>query len=113
MEIKIPIYSVSGECLVQGNSKAIAQGKVGVFSWRAVKAKDKLVLEIADDPAIEASDLPLVGFGCGGWLFESEQITTDGITDAWLTAFLSDGFKRFQAEQLPYMPAVSCPCSDL
>ena len=74
------------------------------------------MFEIAEDPALEPSDLPLVGFGCGGWLYECKE-SSELMNEAEAVEYVEDKiqlvFALFREKKLKYLPAVSCPCSDL
>ncbi|MBU2870563.1 hypothetical protein [Colwellia sp. E2M01] len=78
-------------------------------------------VEIAEDQAIEAQQLPLVGFGCAGWLYqvEKEAISSPSLVSAQappaieseVKAKLNLVFKLFTQNKLVYIPAVTC-CND-
>ena len=93
-----------------------ARGREKGYSWYLQLKNNVLMVEIAEDPSIEPEELPLVGFGCGGWLYESkEQISLE--TEASTTRYIEDkvqlAFTLFRDKQLNYLPAITCPCSDL
>jgi hypothetical protein len=73
-------------------------------------------VEIAEDPSIEPADLPLVGFGCGGWLYESKEphsLETGANATSYVEEKVQLVFTLFRDKKLNYLPAISCPCSDL
>lgn len=87
--------------------KVVGRGTVNHNSWMLSSTSTSLVLEIAEDPEITPNDLPLVGFGCGGWMVEKQlQWQENDLKD-----FVIDAIEQFKANTLPYTPAVSCPCS--
>lgn len=107
MEINVPGLSVAVSAVTEVESaKFTASGTVGVYSWCVSRAGSKQVLEIADDPAIQIADLPLVGYGCGGWLAEAPA--SQGLAE-----FLHQSFEDFANKTLKHVPAVTCACSDL
>lgn len=107
MEINVPGLSVFVSKSEEVNSaKLVASGNVGIYSWCVTRAASKQMLEIADDPAIQIADLPLVGYGCGGWLAEAPVSEP-------IESFLQQSFERFANKTLKHVPAVSCACSDL
>ncbi|GLS92078.1 hypothetical protein GCM10007916_31480 [Psychromonas marina] len=92
-----------------------ASGSVNGYSWLLQSKSDSWVLEIAEEQGIQASDLPLVGFGCAGWLYESsKQIlpTTEVEFGHYLNQQLEIVFNLLSQNKLRYFPAVSCPCSE-
>lgn len=92
-----------------------ASGRINNYAWYFQSKADSWILEIADDQSLEASDLPLVGYGCGGWLYESGKVTlphNEAALITYLNTHLTGVFLQFQKNTLNYLPAVSCPCSD-
>ncbi|MGB1321526.1 MAG: hypothetical protein ACPG5L_11390 [Vibrio gallaecicus] len=114
--------------------KSIGHGTINSYSWLLKSTSKSLILEIAEDPNITAQDLPLVGFGCGGWIFEQELTTplqdalnktqtihndkvhaqevhteSDLIDEVLNT--LNTGISLFKTNKLEYIPAVNSACS--
>ena len=101
--------------LVQGaHTKACGQHKG--YSWYLQLKSHVLIVEIAEDPSTEPTDLPLVGFGCGGWLYESKEpllLASEAEAISYVEDKVQLVFTLFREKKLNYLPAVSCPCSDL
>ncbi|GDY24482.1 hypothetical protein AHAT_03720 [Agarivorans sp. Toyoura001] len=103
----------SGSLLLDATSKA--RGRIDGYSWYFQLKGKSLVVEIADDPQILPKELPLVGFGCGGWLYENEQVSSTTNEEAlieYINKELLLVFSLFKQNKLNYIPAVSCPCSE-
>jgi len=103
----------SGNLLLEKTAKAT--GQINGYSWLFTSKAQSFLVEIAEDKRIEGADLPLVGFGCSGWLYESEQTTFPSDEDAliqYIENTLSAVFTLFRENKLNYLPAVSCPCSE-
>ena len=64
----------SGSLLFDAMSKA--SGRVNGYSWHFQSKGTALIVEISEDPNILPSDLPLVGYGCGGWLYQRGRFLT-------------------------------------
>ena len=107
MKIIINEQDVQGEINIA--EKITGKGVINHYSWAISSNSSSIILEIADDPMIAPDDLPLVGFGCAGWLFES-NIEFDKV--AIRTSFF-EGVNLFRENKLKYIPAVTCSCSDL
>ena len=97
------------------STKGKAKGRFNGHSWYFQSNANSWMLEIAEDQTIEPADLPLVGYGCGGWLYE-EQLNSAIANEVELTDFIKQQlpfvFNLFTANKLTYLAAVSCPCSD-
>lgn len=97
------------------NITAKASGSVNGHSWYLQSRTSSWTLEIASEQDIEPTDLPLVGYGCAGWLYECEQQTlpnneADYIN--YLNKELPLVFELFNQNKLKFLPSVTCPCSD-
>lgn len=92
-----------------------ASGQVNGYAWLFKAKQQRFIVEIAEDKTIAASDLPLVGFGCSGWLFESDTLDIP-VEESQITGFIEQQltvvFTLFKQHKLTHFPAVSCPCSD-
>ncbi|PKF62321.1 hypothetical protein CW745_07090 [Psychromonas sp. psych-6C06] len=102
-----------GNLLFDTQSKA--RGRVHGYSWYLQSKNNSLIIEISEDPSIPPEELPLVGYGCGGWLFECEQISLannkiDFVN--YINEKLSFVFEQFSQNKLKYLAPVSCPCSE-
>ncbi|MCD9486941.1 hypothetical protein [Photobacterium iliopiscarium] len=53
--------------------------------------------------------MPLVGYGCGGWVYE--QPLTKNENDIF--AIINTAMMLFRENKMTYFPAVTCSCSDL
>lgn len=104
---------------LDGSVNNHASGRVSGYSWYFQSTLHTWSIEIAEDPNIEENQLPLVGYGCGGWLYESAQDTqfntlleneADFIT--LINKELPLIFTLFSQNKLPYLPSVTCGCSD-
>ena len=105
----------SGSLHFNDSDMAKASGRVNGYSWYFQSKSNSWVVEIAEDPAIETHDLPLVGYGCGGWLYESDKcILPDNEADfiQYINTNLSLVFAMLHQNKLKYLPAVTCACSD-
>ena len=112
--IKITGKTWSGELLPDVHIKAC--GQVSVYSWYLQLKSNILIVEIAEDLSLEPNDLPLVGFGCGGWLYEckaSDLPVSEAEAICYVDEKVALTFALFRDKQLKYLPSVSCPCSDL
>jgi|GEM_PF-3446956 len=87
-----------------------ARGKANGYSWFLKLKSAYWSFEIAEDQAIDAEQLPLVGFGCGGWLAEIPR--ESGVTLDVVTTILQGQFTAFADGKLKYYPSVNCSCSD-
>jgi len=90
-------------------------GLINGYSWLLQSKSNSWVLEIAEEKAIKSDDLPLVGFGCAGWLYESGSVilpTNEADIIRYLNQQLDVVFHLFSQNKLTYLPAVICPCSD-
>jgi len=90
--------------------KGQARGVVNGCSWLLTCTAKSWVFEIAEDLAIGADELPLVGFGCAGWLAEHELEAE--VSQANIAHFLEARFQEFTQNALQYHPTVNCTCSD-
>ena len=93
-----------------------ASGQVSVYPWYLQLKNNVLMVEIAEDLSLDPSDLPMVGFGCGGWLYEckeSDSPATEAEAIRYIDEKVALVFELFRNKELKYLPAVSCPCSDL
>ncbi|MEZ8826068.1 hypothetical protein AB4259_15710 [Vibrio amylolyticus] len=106
MTIHIDKNGIKG--IIKLEEKVVGRGVVNHNSWMLYSTSSSLILEISDDPEITPEDLPLVGFGCGGWIVE-EKCQWQSCN---LEEFVEEAMKQFKANTLPYTPAVSCPCSE-
>ncbi|MCD9463622.1 hypothetical protein GLP30_11730 [Photobacterium phosphoreum] len=91
------------------DSKVSGSGIVQGYSWCLSSTSTTLIIEIAEDPAIDRESLPLVGYGCGGWIFEqpfSQQRD-------YIMSFIDTAMMLFRDNKMTYFPAVTCSCSDL
>ncbi|MGF1696028.1 hypothetical protein L4C54_10205 [Vibrio lamellibrachiae] len=93
---------------IELGEKIKGRGKVGIQSWYLSSTSSALVLEIAEDPEIEPEDLPLVGYGCGGWIAELEYSSIDNE----VIAVIKQGISQFKQNKLAYVPAVTCACAE-
>ena len=102
----------SGSLLI--NVTAKASGSVNSYSWYLESTAHSWVVEIAEEHAIEPNDLPLVGFGCGGWLYECKVCDFPENEIDFIRYFekeLSLVFTMFQQSKLTYIPAITA-CND-
>lgn len=102
-----------GSLLFDTTSKG--RGRVSGYSWYLQSKNDSLIIEISEDTSITPKDLPLVGYGCGGWLYECIQINVANDEINFINQIsekLSFVFEQFRQNKLEYLSAVSCPCSD-
>ncbi|PWQ96268.1 hypothetical protein [Leucothrix arctica] len=112
--LKITGENWSGHLVLGAQTKA--RGRVNGYSWYLQLKSNVLLVEIAEDPSIEPADLPMVGFGCGGWLYESKEsqsLDTDADAIGYVDDKVQLAFALFREKQLDYLPAITCPCSDL
>ena len=127
LEDKANMMKLSGEnwsgslCL---NNKQKAYGRVNGYSWYFQSKNKAWFVEIAEEHVITPHELPLVGYGCGGWLYECNDVNLPNadlldesvVTEAYFVEYvqvkLSLVFQLFGQNKLSYLPAVSCPCSD-
>ena len=111
--------------------KITSSGKVNGYSWLLVISKT-IILEISEDIFIEPNDLPLVGYGCNGWLYETQDnLIINNLKYALKVKPCSEGqslntkeikkeiediidsvFIQFHKNNLNYIPAVNSSCSD-
>lgn len=107
MHITIEEQGATG--FIDVDHKVIGRGAVNQLSWCLTSTSTALIFEISDDPSIQPIDLPLVGFAASGWLLEFplsfEKIVLENL--------IKEAFLQFHNNKLTYVPAVSCPCSDL
>ncbi|MCK6262753.1 hypothetical protein KP803_05630 [Vibrio sp. ZSDE26] len=103
--LKIDEKEIQGK--IEFGEKIVGRGKVGIQSWYLSSTSIALVLEIAEDPEIEPEDLPLVGYGCGGWIFEHEYTSSE----SEVVAAIKLGLSQFKQNSLEYVPAVTCACA--
>lgn len=111
--LKISGDNWSGTILVGDTSKA--SGCINGYSWYLQFNANTWFVEIAEDQSIEPNDLPLVGYGCGGWLYKCDTGVAPVNEDIILLTIhkhLSFVFTLFNENKLQYLPAVTCPCRD-
>ncbi|WP_413698847.1 hypothetical protein ACLKMH_14780 [Psychromonas sp. KJ10-10] len=92
-----------------------ARGKIDGYSWFLQANGQSLIIEIAEEQHIQPDELPLVGFGCSGWLYESDKTLFSENEDDFIIEIrqqLFTVFTLFKQNKLNYLPAVSCPCSE-
>jgi hypothetical protein len=92
-----------------------ARGSMDGYSWYFQSKENSFFIEIAEDYQITPEQLPLVGYGCGGWLYESNSAPIPNNEQdfiSFLDKQLSLVFTLFKQNKLKYLPAVSCPCSE-
>ncbi|TYK66927.1 hypothetical protein [Colwellia echini] len=93
-----------------------ARGRFKGYSWYFQANASSWLLEIAEDMSIEPRELPLVGYACGGWLFETNEKINFSADEheliVELPLKLAFVFNLFFENKLNYLPAVSCPCSE-
>ena len=87
-----------------------AEGRINGYSWLLKLKPDRWSFEIAEDQSIESEALPLVGFGCSGWLSESKRENEP--SECVVTEYLEQKFSEFAESKLKFYPSVSCNCSD-
>ena len=112
--IEIAGKNWSGHLALDDYTKAC--GRLKGYSWYLQLKSNVLLVEIAEDPSIEPTDLPLVGFGCGGWLYESKEslsLETSANAISYVEEKVQLVFTLFREKKLNYLPAITCPCSDL
>jgi len=100
---------------LQSEKTIKATGQINGYSWLFKAKKASFLVEIADDKSIAPTDLPLVGFGCSGWLYESAESHLPNDERELVVAIndhLAEVFALFTENKLRYLPAVSCPCSE-
>ena len=92
-----------------------AMGRVNGHAWYFKSTKHTWFIEICEDQLIEPGDLPLVGYGCAGWLYESKQIISadnNAVVMVDIIEKINRVFSLFKQQNLAYLPAVICGCSD-
>ena len=98
------------------NETSKARGRVNSYSWYFQSKNNSWLVEIAEDQDVEPNELPLVGYGCGGWLYEcSNEVNLPDVEVDFIKFIkikLPFVFQLFNQGKLTYLPAVSCPCSD-
>ena len=108
---------------LDNTNKHKASGRVSGYAWYFQSTTHSWSIEIAEDPTIEESELPLVGYGCGGWLYESNKdILPDDLIDKlpnneanfilFINKELELVFTLFAQNKLNYLPVVTCGCTD-
>ncbi|WP_370980260.1 hypothetical protein [Agaribacterium sp. ZY112] len=103
------------ECLDLDNNLARAHGVVLGYTWYMEATESNWRIEIAEDPELSHKDLPLVGFGCGGWLNElikDKKQAKKKTCEAHIVNFINASLILFSDKKLNYIPASSCNCSD-
>nr|CAA6830162.1 MAG: Unknown protein [uncultured Thiotrichaceae bacterium] len=85
-------------------------GRLDGYSWYFQSNANRWSLEIAEDQHIEPEDLPLVGYGCSGWLYESEEAAQ--LDDKQVDAYIQKVFALLKQDKLSYIPTVNNSCSD-
>lgn len=106
--MKVPVEGKNVKGSINIGEKVRGLGVIDSHSWCLSSNSTSLVLEISDDPAIEPEDLPLVGYGCSGWVFEREATSNNDE----IMSVIMDGFLLFRSNSLQYVPAVNSSCSD-
>ncbi|PSU73248.1 hypothetical protein C9J21_13500 [Photobacterium phosphoreum] len=91
------------------DSKVSGSGIVQGYSWCLSSTSTTLILEIAEDQAIDRESLPLVGYGCSGWIYEQPLSKQRGD----IVTFIDAAMILFRDNKMTYFPAVTCSCSDL
>jgi len=107
MNIQIQNNDASGVINVANAIKG--KGILNHYSWCLSSTSSTLILEIAADPNITPDDLPLVGYGCAGWVHEGD-ITYN---EKEILTFFEKSLLLFNENKLNYMLAVTCSCSDM
>ena len=87
-----------------------AQGYVNGCAWLLVLKNSGWLLEISEESGITPEQLPLVGYGCSGWLSEIKLDAAPSVEV--VTRLLEAQFLAFSQGKLQYYPAVNCSCSD-
>ncbi|KAE8177082.1 hypothetical protein [Photobacterium carnosum] len=105
--IKLNNENYCGEINI--DSKVTGYGEVQGYSWCLSSTSTTIVIEIAEDQSIDSKSLPLVGYGCGGWVYE--QPLTKNEND--ILAIINTAMMLFRDNKMTYFPAVTCSCSDL
>ncbi|MEC6797055.1 hypothetical protein VXS03_08335 [Photobacterium sp. S4TG1] len=105
--IKINNENYSGEINI--DSKITGYGKVQGYSWCLSSTSTTVIVEIAEDQSIDSKSLPLVGYGCGGWIYEQPLINNEKD----ILAIIKTAIALFSKNKMTYFPAVTCSCSDL
>lgn len=91
------------------NTTISGSGVVQGYCWCLTSTSTTITIEIAEDQAIDSESLPLVGYGCSGWIYELPlTFEPDKIE-----ATIDTAMKLFRENKLTYFPAVTCSCSDL
>ena len=101
-----------GYAMIDLQNKIKGYGVLHGHAWCVSESKEIITLEISEDISLSPEHLPLVGYGCGGWLFKQEQ-TINIISIDSLLNFIVVGFSYFKKNQLTYLPSVTGSCSDL
>ncbi|MGF1681626.1 hypothetical protein [Photobacterium minamisatsumaniensis] len=104
MNIQIEEKNWNG--VIQLGEKIKGSGTINHHSWCLSSTSSSLILEISDDPAIQPEDLPLVGYGCSGWVFEHAVVFSE--KDVMIA--INEGFSLFLSNELKYVPSVTCNC---
>lgn len=95
--------------MVNLDKKIKGSGNVQGYSWCLSSTSTTLIVEIAEDQAIDSDNLPLVGYGCSGWIYE--QPLSDNLDV--IKAVVHTAMMLFRENKIAYFPAVTCSCSDL
>ena len=112
--------NISGENwfgIIHTNSSDIitVMGRIFGHAWYFKSTAHAWFIEISEDQAIEPNDLPLVGYGCSGWLYEKKiGLTADNNTKRIqiIDENINHVFDLFKQKKLNYLPTVTCGCSD-
>lgn len=110
--VKFSGINWSGSLYINGTVKA--NGRVHSHAWYFELTAKSWIVEIAEEHAIEPNDLPLVGFGYGGWLHESmvsDYPDSEADLILYVESKLSLVFTMFQQSKLTYIPAITA-CND-
>lgn len=105
--IKLNNKNYSGEINI--DSKITGNGKVQGHSWCLSSTSTSLIIEIAEDQMIDSNSLPLVGYGCSGWVYE-QPLTKNKEA---ILAIINTAMMLFSENKMTYLPTVTCSCSDL
>ena len=106
------VITSNGYAMMNLNNKIKARGILYGHPWCVSLNGMSLMLEIAEDVHLLPEYLPLVGYGCGGWTYHQE-LQENAYSTKSILDFIEAGFSAFHDNHLPYLPAVTCSCSDL
>ncbi|MEC6830471.1 hypothetical protein VXS06_01675 [Photobacterium toruni] len=95
--------------VIEIDSKVIGYGEVQGYVWCLSSTSTTIIIEIAEDQTIDRHSLPLVGYGCSGWVYEQPFTHNEN----QILAIINTAMLLFRENKLTYLPAVTCSCSDL